>query len=141
MKYHFKVHKEGKGYWAECIELKGCSTQGNSLAELQKNMRESLHLYLDEPESSKVIVPLPKPMARSKNIAEIQVDPHVAFATVLRRERLRRGMTQQKVAKELQVGLYSYQRLESSRTANPRLATIVKLRKLFPTLPLEKVAS
>lgn len=49
MRYHFKVHKEGKGFWAECLELKGCITQGNSKKELLENMQESLNLYLEEP--------------------------------------------------------------------------------------------
>jgi len=42
MYYHFKIHKEPDGYWAECIELEGCVTQGDSLDELQKNMEEAL---------------------------------------------------------------------------------------------------
>lgn len=29
MQYHFKKHKEDGGYWAECIELKGCVTRGS----------------------------------------------------------------------------------------------------------------
>ena len=50
MKYRFKIHSEEKGYWAECIELKGCITQGDSLEELHQNIREALQLYLEEPE-------------------------------------------------------------------------------------------
>ena len=33
MEYHFKIHKEKNGYWAECIELSGCNTQGDTLEE------------------------------------------------------------------------------------------------------------
>ena len=47
MKYHFKVHKEEKGFWAECIELEGCCTQGDSKEELIENMKDALSIYLD----------------------------------------------------------------------------------------------
>ena len=53
MKYHFRLKKEKKGYTAFCIELKGCQTQGDTKSELEKNMREALDLYLDEPANSK----------------------------------------------------------------------------------------
>ena len=65
MKYHFKVHKEGNGYWAECIELEGCLTQterdpkGGSIEELHYNMREALNLYLSESPDSDLIFPRP----------------------------------------------------------------------------------
>jgi len=134
MKYHFRIHKEDRGYWAECIELSGCKTEGDNLEELEANMQESLNLYLDEPETSKIIFPLPQKISESKNVKAISVDPNVAFAFVLRRERLLRKLTQKKVADLLGVGLYSYQRLESSKTANPRFSTIVKLVQVFPRL-------
>lgn len=72
MGYHFKIHKEDSGYWAECLELEGCLTQGASLKELQANMKEALELYLDEPEA--IRQELPKPMRHlkeAKNIIEI----------------------------------------------------------------------
>ena len=58
MKYHFKVHKEGNGYWAECVELLGCITEADSIDELQKNMEEALNLYIEEPENSKELAAL-----------------------------------------------------------------------------------
>ena len=59
MVYHFKVHKESNGYWAECIELKACVTQADTYNKLLKNMEAALNLYLDEPEFSKISFPLP----------------------------------------------------------------------------------
>lgn len=59
MKYHFKIHKEGKGYWAQCIELEGCITQADSRKELKKRMQEALNLYIDEPVDSKDLAALP----------------------------------------------------------------------------------
>ena len=60
MKYHFKVHKEKEGFWAECIELQGCVTQGDTKEELEANMKEALNLYLEENEDFEYLAPLPK---------------------------------------------------------------------------------
>lgn len=141
MKYHFKIHGGTKGFWAECIELEGCMTQADTRDALHKSMKEALDLYLAEPESSRLVFPLPKEVRESKKVVSVVVDPQVAFAFMLRRERLRRKMTQKMVADQLHVGLYSYQRLESAKTANPRLSTIAKLQKVFPDLPLEKLVA
>lgn len=51
-------------------------------------------------------------------------------------ERLKRKWTQKATAKELGIPLYSYQRLEDSKTANPEWKTLIKLRRLFPRLNL-----
>lgn len=80
MKYHFKVHREGKGFWAECLELSGCFTQGDSMDELYENMHEALNLYIEEPENSKKLAPLPDESIRlGRNVVEVAVDPSIAF--------------------------------------------------------------
>ena len=76
MKYHFKVHKEGKGFWAECIELSGCFTEGDSMEELRKNMKEALNLYIDEPTDSKKLAALPDDsISISRYIVEVASRP------------------------------------------------------------------
>jgi predicted RNase H-like HicB family nuclease/DNA-binding XRE family transcriptional regulator len=140
MRYHFKIHKEGSGYWGECVELKGCVSQGKNLQLLKKNLKEALDLYLDEPEDSKVIFPIPKRCVKGKNILEIEADPQIALAFLVRTERLKRKWTQKTTAKELGIPLYSYQRLEDSKTANPEWKTLIKLRRLFPQLNLNQAA-
>jgi antitoxin HicB len=140
MHYHFKIHKEGNGYWAECIELKGCYTQGASREELAENMHEALNLYLDEPESSKYIFPLPRRNISGRNIEFVFVEPSIAFALLLKRERLKNKWTQKDVAKKLGIkNLYSYQRLEDPKKANPALKTIKKIKSIFPGLKIEEV--
>jgi predicted RNase H-like HicB family nuclease len=59
MIYHFTVHKEEKGFWAECVELLGCTTQGDTFEGLSKACEEALNLYLEEPKDSKMVFPLP----------------------------------------------------------------------------------
>lgn len=140
MKYHFRVHREGKGYWAECVELEGCRTQANSRRALDRNMREALNLYLSEPEDSSVVVPLPRREVRGLGVAEVAVDPNVAFASYLRSLRLTHGLTQRQVADKLGMKhLYSYQRLERAKTANPELGTIVALKEVFPEMSLDEL--
>lgn len=140
MRYHFKLHKNGRGFWAECIELKGCQTQAESKASLSENMREALNLYLDEPPDSKAIFPLPKKSCSGRNIVSVPVDPKVALAFLLRRYRLAKGLTQTQAAERLGLrGLYSYQRLENSKTANPEFETIIRIKKAFPELDLDEL--
>ncbi len=142
MRYHFRVKKEGRGYWAQCVELEGCRTQGDTREELDENMQEALNLYLDEPEDSRAIYSLPKRSVGGKNVVEVQVEPKVALAFQLRMLRLRKHLTQKQAADLIGLkGLYSYQRLESSKTANPEYVTLVRIKKAFPEFDLEKLVS
>ena len=140
MIYHFKYFSdESGGYWAKCIELEGCITQGETIEELKKNMEEVLNLVLSEPVDSKIIFSLPKKNLKGKNILKIPVNPKIAFATLLRQYRLKNGFTQRQIAKKLGKELYSYQKLESIKTANPTLKTLSLIKKVFPDFKLEIV--
>lgn len=140
MKYHFKIHREGKGFWAQCLELEGVLTQGETKEELQRNIHEALNLFLDEPPDSKIIFPLPRAKIKGNSIVSIEVKPQIAFAFYLRRIRLKRGLTQKDVARLMGFkNLYSYQRLEKAKTANPELSTLVQIKRLFPELDLEDI--
>lgn len=139
MKYHFKVQKERKFYWAQCIELEGCITQGRTLRDLHNNMEEALNLYIQEPEDSTDLAPLPKPTIRkSKNVIEISVDPEIAFAFMVRYHRIKKHrMTQNQAAKKMGFEtIYSYQRLEGKK-CNPSLKIISKVKKAFPDFSVD----
>lgn len=142
MKYHFKVHKEKNGYWSQCIELPGCITEADSLAELHTNMEEALNLFIEEPEDSKDLAPLPDLTIRpSKNILEVTVDSEVAFAFMVRYNRIRHGLTQKQAAKKIGFeSLYSYQRLETRR-CNPSLKVITKIKQAFPEFSIDYTIS
>lgn len=140
MKYHFKIHKEGAGYWAECLELPGCLTQGDDREHLQLMMEDALSIFLDEPENSKSNFPLPDPTLKGRNIVTASVDPKVAMAMVLRQSRLQSKLTQRQVADKLGMKhIFQYQKLESGKTANPELATLAKLKGVFPNLSVDAV--
>ncbi len=138
MKYHFKIHKEESGFWAECIELRGCFTQADTLEELCDNIEEVLNLYLIEPKNSKCLAPLPDTSIKTtKHIIEVPVDPQVAFSFMVRYFRLKEGLTQQQAADLMGFDkIYSYQRLESKR-CNPSLTTISRVKEIFPSFSLD----
>ncbi len=139
MFYHFKIHKEKKGYWAECLEIPGCSTQGDTLDELRKNASEALNLTLDEPVDSKIIYPLPLEVNKTKrSVMEVRVDPSIAFAFLMRRVRLQKGLTQQQMKTLLEFKtLFSYQKLEKSRYANPTLKSLDSIKSHLPEFPIQ----
>jgi predicted RNase H-like HicB family nuclease len=139
MKYHFKIHKEDNGFWAECLELAGCVTQGNSREELADNMQEALNLYLEEPESVTYLPPFPDNTYKlSSSIVEVTAHPAIAFGLLVRYYRVKNGLTQKEAAKHLGIkNIFSYQRLE--RRCNATIEIIGKLLSLFPELPLQQI--
>ena len=143
MYYHFKITKEVRGFSAICIELPGCITQASTRNELAVNMKDALDLYLDEPADSKMVFPLPKKRVGGKGVVEVMVGSKIAFAFALRRARLQKKLTQSEAAQLIGItgSLNNYQRLEDSRTANPVLETIVRIKRAFPDFPIEQVAS
>lgn len=139
MIYHFKLHKDKDGYWAECLELSGCHTQGETIEEVKLNALEALNLYLDEPESSKIIFPLPSTKHKvGKNIFEVKVDPSIGFAFLLRRTRLKKGLTQHQMKDLLKFKtLFSYQKLEKAKYANPTLKSLENIKENLPEFPIQ----
>jgi predicted RNase H-like HicB family nuclease len=52
MRFLVILEKDEDGYYGYCPELPGCHTQGESLEEVIKNIKEAIELYLEtlEPE-------------------------------------------------------------------------------------------
>jgi len=40
------IEKDEFGYYAHCPALEGCQTQGDSLEEVEQNIKEAISLYL-----------------------------------------------------------------------------------------------
>ncbi|MGD9939511.1 MAG: type II toxin-antitoxin system HicB family antitoxin [Clostridia bacterium] len=139
MRYHFKVHEERDGLWAECTELPGCRTQAETRDELPAACEESLNLYLEEPQDSKVVFPLPdEVLDNDPAFLGIEVEPELALAVLLRFHRHRSRLTQKQVAEMLGMkNIYSYQRLE--KKANPTLALLKKIHHIFPAINLGRI--
>lgn len=138
MQYHFKIHKEGDGFWAQCIELPGCFTQASTKKELEENMREALNLYVQERSNSKDVAALPSKIVKdARNIVKVSLDPQVAFAFLVRYWRIKHGWTQKEAAEKMGFEkLYSYQRLEDKK-CNPSLKTISMVKKIYPEFSLD----
>jgi antitoxin HicB len=141
LKYHFKIHKEKKGYWAQGIEINWANTQGDTLEELGRNMVEVLELCLEEPDDKSTFVPpMPNPALKGRNIVEVSPDPKVALAALIRKERIEAKLSQRQVAERMGIRHISqYQRLESGKTANAELGTLAKLKRVFPAISVDLV--
>jgi len=140
MHYHFRIYKEDSGYWASCIELNGCHSQGDTLEELNSNLEEVLNLYLNEPSNSKIMFPLPEDDLQGEDIVSVKVDPKIAFANCLRMIRVKHKMSQKEVAEKLGYkSIWAYQKLETSSKTNPELKTISKIKEVFPDFDLNYV--
>jgi len=136
MEYHFKIHKEKAGFSAECLELRGCRTEGDTMEELVQNMEEALNLFLAEQDNSTLIFPSPKPIT-GKNIVPVSVDAGVAFAMNLRQARLKLNKTQNQMMELLGIKtLSNYQRLEDPKRANPELKTLAMILKAVPQIKI-----
>jgi len=139
MFYNFQVHEEESGFWGECRELAGCVSQGKTRAELEKNLTEALHLYLEEPANSNVLVTLPVPeRLNNTGCMAIPVEPELAFGLLLRSARQASQLTQKQAAARLGMkNLYSYQRLE--RRSNPTLSLLKRVKEVFPQISLDQL--
>jgi predicted RNase H-like HicB family nuclease/DNA-binding XRE family transcriptional regulator len=140
MKYHFEIHNDPDGLWAQCLELPGCFTQGDTFEELQQGMKEVINLAIEELEDSKYLAPFPdESVMCTENVVEVSLDPKIALSFLLRYYRITQGLTQQEVADKMGFdSLHSYQRLEKGNT-NPTLTTIIKIKNTFPDLSVDYI--
>jgi predicted RNase H-like HicB family nuclease/DNA-binding phage protein len=137
LEYHFKIHQENEGgFWAECIELQGCLSDGDTVEVLKLRLEDALNLYLSEPIGSNMVFPLPdNSLDENTAFLRIPVQPNVAFAMLIRQYRISHRMTLDQAQEK--VGLKnrnSYARLESA--GNPTMDTISLVLKAFPEINL-----
>ncbi|APF18085.1 type II toxin-antitoxin system HicB family antitoxin [Caldithrix abyssi] len=72
MKVNVIIEKDKYGYYAYCPELKGCHSQGDSLEEVLKNIKEAIHLYLE------TLSPLEREEYLSKEILTTSLEVSIA---------------------------------------------------------------
>lgn len=144
MRYFFRYYKDKQeGYWGEFPDLTGCRTEANTLDELREVAKEALELYLDDDYDFQCKIPFPSEKHAGKGFY-VSVDPSIAFPILLRKARLKLGLTQQEMAQKMGLkSIGAYQRLETLHKSNPRLVTIHKISTIlgesFTTI-LKKVA-
>jgi predicted RNase H-like HicB family nuclease len=54
---HEELEEDGGGYWAEVEELPGCFAAGDTLQELDEDVRDAIHAYLGALEEMREPVP------------------------------------------------------------------------------------
>lgn len=69
------LHGEDEGHWVEFIDLKGCYSDGKTLAEAIENAEETMGLYLEDLEE------YPKCTTDIKNI-KLQENRIISFVTI-----------------------------------------------------------
>ena len=80
-------------------------------------------------------------MDASSRLDELEgVTPLVKFSVQVKIARLKRGFTLEKIAKQMGIGLFPYQRLESGNN-NPTLKTILKLKEVLPEVSVDRLKS
>ncbi len=140
MFYHFKIHKETKGYWAECIELDGCYTQAQNIKDLRIKMKEALDLFLSEPEKSNHLFAMPlkkAPKYKGRSVEKVHVDPSVAFSMLIRQTRIKKSLTLREMASILNYkNINTYVKLEKAKTCNPQLRTLANIKQQFSNFPM-----
>jgi predicted RNase H-like HicB family nuclease len=64
-------NEEGNGYWADCPDLPGCNSIGETLLEVKTNIKEAITGYLEVVASMKK--PIPSPQADSVMLETVEV--------------------------------------------------------------------
>ncbi|PIR71848.1 MAG: hypothetical protein COX89_01690 [Candidatus Nealsonbacteria bacterium CG_4_10_14_0_2_um_filter_37_10] len=72
MTYRFTIilNREGKWYVARCIEL-GVVSQGRTIEEAQKNLKEAVELYLEDQPKNKKIFPKEAPLVTTFELRHV----------------------------------------------------------------------
>jgi hypothetical protein len=81
LEYHFRVHLDPSGLWAECMELEGCIARSDkgTIEDLKLNSEDVLNTYLDKPQIDSLF-PLPYCNLDGEDIFKVPVKPYIAFA-------------------------------------------------------------
>lgn len=68
------------------------------------------------------------------------LDSYQKLSIVIKKYRIQKGLTQQQAANEMGIKLLPYQRLESGEN-NPTFKTLLKVKKIFPEIDLDKLVA
>jgi predicted RNase H-like HicB family nuclease len=143
MQYHFKhsISKDGN-YYAEGIEIKDCKAEADTLEELKEITKDLLDLYFDEDPDSKIFFPMPlKKEIKGKNIFTVEIDPNIMLAQTLRMLRLNQKLTIEEVTNKMGYKkIWDYLKFEKNKVV-PNFNTLIKLKKVYPELDLNELAS
>lgn len=140
IRYQAKIYRDGAGYSVEFPDLSGCFSAGDTKEGARENAREALSLYLEDARDEKW--ELPKPKARKgKQYEWVAPFPEVAIPLMIRSARLRKGLSQTKLAKRLGISVQQLQKLETPGKSNPTVKTLAAISSaLDGTIDIRLVA-
>ena len=124
--YQAKILKDGSSYSVEFPDLPGCFSMGETLDEAKEMASDALSLYLEEARDPKWKVPEAKKRT-GKNYYWIQPRFDVAIALIIRRARIKHGLTQSQLAKRIGVTTQQLQKLETPGKSNPTVKTLAAI--------------
>jgi len=83
--YHVAYDRDEAGWWVASVrEVRGCHTQGRTVDETRRRIREAMELFVDDAQSAKVVDEVKLPTAATKAIR---------VSTLLRKRAAREGQT------------------------------------------------
>lgn len=67
--YHVKYERDESGWWVASVrELRGCHTQGRTVDEARRRIREAMDLFVNDARSAKLIDDVKLPVTAAKAI-------------------------------------------------------------------------
>jgi predicted RNase H-like HicB family nuclease len=67
--YHVTYERDESGWWVASVrEVRGCHTQGRTVDEARRRIREAMELFLDDAHSAKVVDDVKLPATAAKAI-------------------------------------------------------------------------
>ena len=76
--YHVAYQRDESGWWVASVrEVRGCHTQGRTVDEARRRIREAMELFVDDAQSAKVVDDVKLPAMAAKAIR--------AYATLRKR--------------------------------------------------------
>lgn len=69
--YHVAYERDESGWWVASVrEVRGCHTQGRTVAEANRRIREALELFVDDARAAKIVDDVKLPVSVRKAIRD-----------------------------------------------------------------------
>jgi antitoxin HicB len=128
LQYPAKIRKSEGSYLVSFVDFENINTWGKTLEQALANAEEALNGCLESDFERGFRIP-EQSAVKGRSIYNIPVKPHIAIALMLRK--MRAGLTQQEIARKLNISFQVYQRLENPRRANPTIKTLEKVARAY----------
>lgn len=126
IRYQAKIYKDQHRYSVEFPDLPGCFSEGATREQAAKNAREALSHYLEEARDPHWKIP---PARRYSGKLFVWITPFedVAIPLMIRRARIKNGLSQKDLAQLLGISFQQIQKLETPGKSNPTVRTLAAI--------------